>query len=181
MPSRAALRPALRRCALPFACLAAAVWLAATPARAQTQAEIDTALSQLSEILGALAHLETLCPGDGRQQSSIGGLGGEAPPPRSREDMQRLLASEELTPLRQSILVDAYNRGFRAVASTHRRCTAASTRLIALHHERGAAIVQDLLGAAANRPVEETAEDEAGDTPAERPLPDPDAVGQPGE
>ncbi len=106
-----------------------ALILGAAPAAAQTQAETDEALARLAEILGALAHLEVVCE----------------EPTRSRDDMEALLASEELTNLRQSVLIDAFNRGFRGVATTHQRCTSASERLIERHHERGASIVASLL------------------------------------
>ncbi|MBV6658135.1 MAG: TIGR02301 family protein [Devosiaceae bacterium] len=144
-----------------------ALWLAAgfaAPALAQTQAEIDSALTRLSEILGALSHLETIC----EPAALRGGLDGttvETGAARSREDMEALLASEELSTVRQSVLVDAYNRGFRAVANTHQRCTSASERLIGLHHQRGSTIVEDLLGAAQNRAL--TADGPAPDEDAE--------------
>lgn len=98
-------------------------------ATAQTQAQTDVALSRLAEILGALSHLEILCEQD----------------ERSRTDMEAVLALEDLSTTRQSVLIDAYNRGYRGVVNTHRRCTSASERLIELHHERGAAIVSGLL------------------------------------
>ena len=140
---RSAAAPARARTvsAKAFCCLAVAgvlglgalVTATATPVLAQStlpsQARTDQALANLSEILGALSHLEALCDG----------------PVTSREDMQALLASDELTPLRQSVLIDAFNRGFRAVASTHQRCTPTSRRLIERHHQRGAAIVASLL------------------------------------
>ena len=99
------------------------------PALAQTQAESDAALADLAEILGALSHLEAIC---GEEE-------------RSRADMERVLASETLTNLRRAVLIDAFNRGFRGVASTHRTCTSTSERLIARHHARGAAIIDGLL------------------------------------
>ncbi|MEM1284680.1 MAG: TIGR02301 family protein [Pseudomonadota bacterium] len=105
------------------------VLLADKPALAQTQAESDAALADLAEILGALAHLEVVC-------------GDEE---RSRDDMERVLASETLTELRRAVLIDAFNRGFRGVASTHRTCTTTSERLIARHHDRGATIIDGLL------------------------------------
>ncbi|MEQ8656638.1 MAG: TIGR02301 family protein [Hyphomicrobiales bacterium] len=114
-------------CLIQSAALALTVCIA--PAAAQTQIQTDEALSRLAEILGALAHLEVVCN----------------EPTRSREDMEALLASEELTNLRQSVLIDAFNRGFRGVATTHQRCTSASERLIERHHERGASIVSSLL------------------------------------
>lgn len=109
--------------------LVTALILGVVPAAAQAQAETDEALARLAEILGALSHLEVVCE----------------EPTRSRDDMEALLASEELTNIRQSVLIDAFNRGFRGVATTHQRCTSASERLIERHHERGASIVASLL------------------------------------
>lgn len=118
----------------PVASLVLAAFLAlaapAVSANAQTQAQTDAALLNLTEILGALAHLEEIC-----------GQGSG-----SRTDMETLLASEDLTPVRQSVLIDSFNRGFRNVAVTHQRCTNASERLIDRHHQRGGAIVSGLLG-----------------------------------
>ncbi len=110
-------------------CLVLALGLTGAVAQAQTPAETDAALSRLAEILGALSHLEVICQ---RDESS-------------RADMEAVLASEELSTVRQSVLIDAFNRGFRAVASTHQRCTSASERLIELHHQRGTSIVANLL------------------------------------
>lgn len=106
-----------------------ALTFSTAPALAQTQAQTDEALARLAEILGALSHLEVVCD----------------EPTRSRNDMEALLASEELTIVRQSVLIDAFNRGFRGVATTHQRCTSSSERLIERHHERGASIVASLL------------------------------------
>jgi uncharacterized protein (TIGR02301 family) len=107
----------------------AAVMPPVSPARAQAQMTSDQALQQLAEILGALSYLEPLCELDAR----------------SRTDMERVLGSEALSDVRQSVLIDAFNRGFRAVANTHQRCTSGSLRLVDLHHERGAAIIDQLL------------------------------------
>lgn len=127
------LSPCLRAMSLVLAiCLGTAGGAvgASSPAHAQTAGETDRALARLAEILGALSHLEALCEHD----------------QRSRDDMQAVLGSEELSAIRQSVLIDAFNRGFRTVATTHHRCTPTSERLIARHHQRGAAIVASLLG-----------------------------------
>ncbi|MEM6381062.1 MAG: TIGR02301 family protein [Pseudomonadota bacterium] len=139
-----------------------------TMAIAQTQAEIDRALSRLSEILGALSHLENICSPQLRSGLSDDQATASEPDARraqSRRDMEQLLESEELSPLRRSVLIDAYNRGFRTVANTHRRCTSASDRLIGLHHNRGAQIVDQLLDAAQDGAVGGEASDESGATP----------------
>ncbi|MEM1289751.1 MAG: TIGR02301 family protein, partial [Pseudomonadota bacterium] len=124
------------------------------PVLAQTQAEIDDALAQLSEILGALSHLEALC-NEERQATAEETI--------SREDMERMLSSDDIDPVRQSVLIDSYNRGFRNVAITHRQCTSASTRLVDLHHASGARIVDNLLGTGGNLLADES-DDETVET-----------------
>lgn len=124
----------LIRLATRFVCALLLVAAFGVPVHAQTstqtQSDIDETLADLSEVLGALAHLEPIC-----------GQRGQA-----RQDMQALLASNELSPLRQAVLIDAFNRGFRGVANIHQRCTDASERLITRHYERGAVFVGALLG-----------------------------------
>lgn len=69
-------------------------------------------LLQLSEIMGSLAYLRTLC---------------EAPEAREwRDRMAALLETEGRTQARRERLTGAYNRGFRAYSLTHRQCTPAS-------------------------------------------------------
>ena len=119
----------LRTALIALSVLSALVSLPAPSARAQAQMTSDQTLQQLAEILGALSFLEPLCDLDAR----------------SRIDMEAVLASETLSDVRQSVLIDAFNRGFRAVANTHQRCTSASRRLVDLHHDRGAALISDLL------------------------------------
>ncbi|MEM6712523.1 MAG: TIGR02301 family protein [Pseudomonadota bacterium] len=110
----------LALCVLIVSCLA-------VPASAQNQ--LDIALGELSEILGALSHLEEVCA-----RTSF-----------ARDDMQSLLANDSLSEVRQSILIDAFNRGFRGAATTHHTCTSSSERLIDRHQQRGADIVASLL------------------------------------
>lgn len=69
-------------------------------------------LLQLSEIMGSLAYLRTLCGGR------------EAQDWRAR--MAALVEAEGRTPQRRDRLTAAFNRGFKAYSLTHRSCTEAS-------------------------------------------------------
>lgn len=69
-------------------------------------------LLQLAEIVGSLAYLRTLCAADDAAQW--------------RDRMAALLEAEGRTPARHARLTAAYNRGFRAYATTHRQCAAGS-------------------------------------------------------
>jgi uncharacterized protein (TIGR02301 family) len=69
-------------------------------------------LLQLSEIMGSLAYLRTLCGGR------------EAQDWRAR--MGALFDAEGKTPQRRDRLTAAFNRGFKAYSLTHRSCTDAS-------------------------------------------------------
>ena len=69
-------------------------------------------LLQLSEIMGSLAYLRTLCGGR------------EAQDWRTR--MAALIDAEGKTPQRRDRLTAAFNRGFKAYSLTHRSCTDAS-------------------------------------------------------
>jgi uncharacterized protein (TIGR02301 family) len=69
-------------------------------------------LLKLSEIMGSLAYLRTLC----------GGAEAQA----WHERMAALVEAEGRTPQRRNRLTAAFNRGFKAYAWTHRTCTDAS-------------------------------------------------------
>src|SRR4051812_44596867 len=70
-------------------------------------------LLRLSEIVGSLAFLRTLCPSSDA---------GEWP-----KRMQALLDTEGTTPGRRERLAGAYNRGYRGYALMYRTCTQSAT------------------------------------------------------
>ena len=69
-------------------------------------------LLKLSEIIGSLAYLRTLC--------------GAAEAQHWHDRMAALVEAEGRTPQRRNRLTAAFNRGFKAYALTHRHCTDAS-------------------------------------------------------
>ena len=82
------------------------------PAPEPTGPPYEPQLLQLSEIMGSLAYLRTLCGGR------------EAQDWRAR--MAALIDAEGKTPQRRDRLTAAFNRGFKAYSLTHRSCTDAS-------------------------------------------------------
>lgn len=82
------------------------------PAPEPTAPPYEPQLLQLSEIMGSLAYLRTLCGGR------------EAQDWRAR--MAALIEAEGRTPQRRDRLTAAFNRGFKAYSLTHRSCTEAS-------------------------------------------------------
>lgn len=91
----------------------------AEPAPEPPPPPYEPQLLKLSEIMGSLAYLRTLCAGKEAQDW--------------RDRMAALVEAEGRTPARRERLTAAYNRGFRAYSLTHRACTEgsqeASTRL----------------------------------------------------
>ena len=79
-------------------------------------------LMRLSEAMGSIAFLRTLCTG--------------ADEPIWRERMAALIESEARTQARRDDLAGAYNQGYRAYALTYRTCTeSAQEALVRLARE----------------------------------------------
>jgi uncharacterized protein (TIGR02301 family) len=89
-------------------------------------------LLALSEIMGSLAYLRTLC----------GGKEAEG----WRERMAALIESEGRSPERRERLTGAYNRGFRAYSLTHRLCTPGSREAAARLAADGERLARALAG-----------------------------------
>lgn len=114
--------------------------LAAQPARAPSpeaavppaalQAPYEPQLLRLSEIIGALHYLRTLCQGpeDGAW----------------RREMQSLLDAEAAGGERRERLVQAFNRGYGGFEQTHRTCTPAARVATRRYVTEARRIVADL-------------------------------------
>ncbi|HYI91543.1 MAG TPA: TIGR02301 family protein [Beijerinckiaceae bacterium] len=87
---------------------------------------------RLSEIVGALAFLRSLCAAPDA---------GEWP-----TRMQALLESEGGTPGRRERLAGAYNRGYRGYALTYRACTPSATEASARFLKEGETLSRNLAG-----------------------------------
>jgi uncharacterized protein (TIGR02301 family) len=89
-------------------------------------------LLRLSEIVGSLAFLRSLCASTDATEW----------PKR----MQALLETEGTTPGRRERLAGAYNRGYRGFALTYRACTASATEASARYIKEGETLSRNLAG-----------------------------------
>jgi uncharacterized protein (TIGR02301 family) len=89
-------------------------------------------LLRLSEIVGSLAFLRSLCASTDAAEW----------PKR----MQALLETEGTTPGRRERLAGAYNRGYRGFALTYRACTASATEASARYIKEGETLSRNLAG-----------------------------------
>lgn len=107
-----------------------AAWLvgATFPASAQ-EAPYDDKLYRLSEIMGAVQYLRTLCG----ERSTVW-----------RDEMERLIEAEKPDPDRRARMIASFNRGFRSYEG-HRSCTSASTESIARFMAEGELLARDML------------------------------------
>ncbi len=79
------------------------------PAPPEPLPPYNAELMKLSETMGSIAFLRTLCVGTDE--------------PLWRDKMTQLIESEARSPARREALAGAYNQGFRAYALTYRACT----------------------------------------------------------
>lgn len=92
-----------------------------TPARA-AEAPYDAGLFRLAEILGSLHFLRNLC--------------GE-PGTAWRDEMEKLMASENPDAERRAQFVANFNRGYRSFATTYKACTPSAVEAISRYTLEG--------------------------------------------
>jgi uncharacterized protein (TIGR02301 family) len=113
-----------------------ALALAAATARAQTPAPFDGDLQRLSEILGALHYLRTVCDAKEGQ--------------KWRREMQALVDAEAPSGDRRARMIASFNRGYRGFQQTYRTCTPAADYAIRRYLQEGSRIARDITGRYAN-------------------------------
>ncbi|MGF9562466.1 TIGR02301 family protein [Neorhizobium sp. JUb45] len=102
---------------------------ASTPP-AEKPTPYDDRLARLSEILGSVHYLRTLC---GERQSNW------------RGSMQKLIDSETANePKRREKLTAAFNRGYRSFASVHTTCTPAARSAEEAYRAEGATLAAEI-------------------------------------
>jgi uncharacterized protein (TIGR02301 family) len=106
------------------------------PVRAQTVMTLDDSLQRLSEILGALQYLRSVC----------GGSEGN----KWRSEMQALLDAEASTADRKTRMVTAFNRGYGGFQQTYRTCTPAAEVAVRRYLSEGAKIAREVTARFAN-------------------------------
>lgn len=106
----------------------------ASPAPAPEPAALpyDKELLRLSEVVGSLAFLRSLCAAPDADEWS--------------KRMQALIESEGTSPGRRERLAGAYNRGYRAFALTYRTCTPSAEEATARYVKEGETLSRDLAG-----------------------------------
>ena len=90
----------------------------------------DAQLLRLSEILGSLSYLTSIC--DTTQKDPF------------RAQMQALLDAEANASPRREEFAGAYNRGYRGLASTYARCTDNARALIRRFRDEGVSITRQV-------------------------------------
>jgi uncharacterized protein (TIGR02301 family) len=108
----------------------------AQAARAQTQMTLDDSLQRLSEILGALHYLRSIC--------------GSNEGAKWRTEMQALIDAEAASTDRRAKMVAGFNRGYNGFQQTHRTCTPAAETAIRRYLEEGAKIAREVTARFAN-------------------------------
>ncbi|MCC2113140.1 MAG: TIGR02301 family protein [Hyphomicrobiales bacterium] len=117
----------------------------------------ESALMRLSEILGAVHYLDSLC--------------GFSDSPVWRDEMLALIDAESPSTQRRAGLVDAFNRGYRGFAEVYRQCTPPARVLRRQYVKEGAELATELTTRYSLQTDEETAEPAA--EPDGEALPDP--------
>lgn len=103
---------------------------AAPTAPVEKPVPYDDRLARLSEILGSVHYLRTLC---GERQSSW------------RMSMQKLIDSETANePKRRERLTAAFNRGYRSFASVHTTCTPTARSAEEAYRAEGATLAAEI-------------------------------------
>jgi len=102
----------------------------------QPPAPFDASLARLSEILGALHYLRTIC--------------GASEGQKWRREMQALVDAETPSGERRSRMIASFNRGYQGFQQTYRACTPAAGYAIRRYLEEGSHIARDITGRYAN-------------------------------
>ena len=106
---------------------------AAPPAPLETPPPYERQLLRLSEILGALEWLTSIC---GEESTRANG--------QWRARMLALIESEGATPQRRERLAGAYNRGYRGYEAPYRACTPNARLVIMRFLDEGGRIARDI-------------------------------------
>ena len=101
------------------------------PAPVDKPAPYDSQMARLSEILGAVQYLRTICPASGSEEW--------------RKSMNDLLAADTASePHRKQRMTAAFNRGYRTFAAVHTACTPAAIAAEEKYRNEGATLAQEI-------------------------------------
>lgn len=106
----------------------------------------DDRLIRLSEIVGSVHYLQTLCR---TEPASDADDGQEAGPSNEVSDwrdlMEQLIAAEAPEAARSARLTAAFNRGYRSFASVYTRCTPSAEAARARYRSEGATLASEII------------------------------------
>lgn len=105
---------------------------AAAPAARPQPPGYERDLLRLSEVMGALAFLRTMC--------------GAADGPQWRERMATLMESEARDADTRARIAGAFNQGYRAFAVTYRTCTPAAQAAVSRYLAEGERLTRAIAG-----------------------------------
>jgi uncharacterized protein (TIGR02301 family) len=105
-----------------------AALIAVSPARA-AEAPFDAGLYRLAEILGSLHFLRNLCGETGTSW---------------RDEMEKLLASENPDAERRARFIASFNRGYRSFQTSYTVCTSSAVEAIKRYTREGETISSDI-------------------------------------
>ncbi|MET3661325.1 TIGR02301 family protein [Aquamicrobium ahrensii] len=108
--------------------LALLIALSVAPVRA-AEAPFEPGLMRLAEILGSLHFLRNLCGESG---------------PEWRNQMERLLESENPDPERRARFIASFNRGYRSFGEAYKSCTPSAVAAINRYMKEGEALTRDI-------------------------------------
>jgi uncharacterized protein (TIGR02301 family) len=111
-------------------------FLAPAARAVEATAPFQADLERLSEILGALHYLRTICGSNEGQ--------------KWRNEMQALVDAEAPSGDRRARMIANFNRGYRGFQQTYRTCTPAADLAIRRYLEEGAKISRDVTARYAN-------------------------------
>lgn len=133
----AALALLLATMALPAAAPAQDVPGGGPPAAPAGQPPYEIQILRLSEILGAIQAIDSLC-------------GSEETPPW-RGEMMALIQAETKTSDRRARFVDHFNRGFKSFSEVHRTCSDSARTIRGRYLREGAELARELVSRYGNR------------------------------
>lgn len=112
------------------------VFAALAPIRASAvEAPFDAGLMRLAEVLGSLHFLRNLCGEKGTVW---------------RDQMEKILESENPDPARRAQFIAGFNRGYRSFEGTYTSCTASAVQAIERYVREGERLSRDIASSFGN-------------------------------
>jgi uncharacterized protein (TIGR02301 family) len=106
----------------------------------------DDRLIRLSEIVGSVHYLQTLCRSEPASDADDGQEAASSSDVSDWRDlMEQLIAAEAPEGARSARLTAAFNRGYRSFASVYTRCTPSAEAARARYRSEGATLASEII------------------------------------